>query len=119
MTQLALALQKFFSGFGLPAYEENSVPDDAELPYITYEIAAGDWLDQTSISATVWYKGTSYIGLFKKIDEIEKKVDGGLSIQTVDGVVYLFKDTPFSQPINTTDDKVKAVTLLFGIQGIY
>ena len=36
MLSTARALQKFWAGFGLPAYSEGSVPDDAELPYITY-----------------------------------------------------------------------------------
>ena len=34
----AAALHSFYSSFGLTAYEENSVPDDAEFPYITYNI---------------------------------------------------------------------------------
>lgn len=34
----AAALHSFFSGFGLTAYEENSVPDDAVFPYITYSL---------------------------------------------------------------------------------
>ena len=34
-------LQAFFEGFGRTAYDENTVPDDAALPYLTYE-ASGD-----------------------------------------------------------------------------
>ena len=30
------AIHGFWSSFGITAYDENSVPDDAELPYITY-----------------------------------------------------------------------------------
>ena len=36
MINTARALYGFFSGFGLPAFVEYSVPEDAELPYITY-----------------------------------------------------------------------------------
>lgn len=36
MTATAAALYEFYSSFGLPAYQTDSVPDDAQLPYITY-----------------------------------------------------------------------------------
>ena len=32
-------LHSFWSSFGLTAYDENSVPDDAVLPYITYSVS--------------------------------------------------------------------------------
>ena len=32
------AIHFFWSQFGLPAYDENSVPDDAQMPYITYNV---------------------------------------------------------------------------------
>lgn len=36
MTATAAALYAFYSGFGMPAYQTDSVPDDAALPYVTY-----------------------------------------------------------------------------------
>ena len=41
MTNTAKALYQFFSGFGLPAYVEYNVPDEAALPYITYRLHIG------------------------------------------------------------------------------
>ena len=35
MYKAAAALKTFFSGFDLPAYTVDSVPDNAQLPYIT------------------------------------------------------------------------------------
>ena len=32
MYQAAAALKTFFSGFGVPAYQKGTVPDDVELP---------------------------------------------------------------------------------------
>jgi len=34
----AAALHQFFSGFGMDAYTDSSVPDDAVFPYLTYEL---------------------------------------------------------------------------------
>ena len=41
----AEALHSFYSSFGLTAYEENSVPDDAEFPYITYNITTDSFVN--------------------------------------------------------------------------
>ena len=35
MYNTAAALKTFFSGFDLPAYQEGTVPEDVQLPYIT------------------------------------------------------------------------------------
>ena len=32
------AINEFWNRFGVMAYDENTVPDDAELPYITYGV---------------------------------------------------------------------------------
>lgn len=36
MTGTASDLYAFYSSFGIPAYQTDSVPDDAALPYLTY-----------------------------------------------------------------------------------
>lgn len=55
MTELREALYNFWSGFGLPAYLQDSVPDDATLPYITYEVVQGDALSSTVLVAHNWH----------------------------------------------------------------
>ena len=37
----AEAIYGFWSSFGVPAYEENAVPDGAGMPYLTYRYAEG------------------------------------------------------------------------------
>lgn len=39
MTATASALYDFYSSFGVPAYQTDTVPDDAQLPYIAYSYA--------------------------------------------------------------------------------
>lgn len=119
MTEEAKALNTFFSSFGIPAYEENSVPNNAELPYITYQISLPDWNDVASISANVWYSGTSYTTVFSKVDEISERIGQGISIPVGEsGYLYLYKDNPFSQVAPTGNDNVKVVYLNIGIHDL-
>jgi len=116
MTNTAKALYKFFSGFGLPAYVEYSVPDDARLPYITYQVVNPDWPDTAPLYARVWYRDTSYAAINATVDAIEAAVKGGISIPTEGGCVVLNKGTPFAQeqPMEG-DDTLKVYYLLFEI----
>lgn len=127
MTKTGQALFQFFSSFGIPAYEVNSVPDNnkddslpstIDLPYITFDQVDSDWRDPVSVSATVWYKSTSLSELFAKVDEIKKKVGEGYSISVDGGVVYIYKDNPFSQVQDSGDDTVKAEYLLFQVTAL-
>lgn len=56
MTELKDALYDFWSGFGLPAYLQDSVPEDAALPYITYEAVQGDAMSATVLVAHNWHQ---------------------------------------------------------------
>ena len=49
-------IHDFFNSFTWKAYDENTVPDDAEMPRITYGLAT-DSLDQVvSIAISLWDK---------------------------------------------------------------
>lgn len=118
MTEAATALYTFFSSFGLPAYEENSVPDDVALPYITYQVAIPDWRDSSSISASVWYMGNGYSEVNSKVDEISDKIGDGYRQEAGNGCIWLNKETPFAQVVPTGNDNVKVVTLNIGLQAV-
>lgn len=116
---MATALNQFYSSFGIPAYEENSVPDKAKTPYITYELVSPDWRDSVIITANIWYKGTSFTPILNKADEIGKRIGEGLRIPVESGgCVYLTKGTPFSQMAVTDIDKLKSVYLLINMQAV-
>lgn len=119
MTNIGKALYEFFSSFGIPAYEESSIPDDAELPYITYSPAEPIWMETAAITATVWYKSTSLKELFEKVDEIKKAIGEGCGISVESGgCVWFYTDNPFAQMQSTDDDNVKAMYLLIGINAL-
>lgn len=116
MTNTAKALYQFFSGFGLDAYVEYSPPEDAKLPYITYQVIEPDWRDGGTLYARIWYRSTSYAAINAKVDEIAEAVGEGISLYTPTGAVYLFKGTPWAQNMPMEgDDTLKVVYLLFNI----
>lgn len=95
----AQAIHNFWSGFGIPAYDENTVPWTAIMPYITYSVSTGSIENFVLLTASLWYKSTSWAEITQKVKEIEQaitsmnpptmKIDGGR--------VYLVKGTPFAQ----------------------
>lgn len=120
MTSTAKALYKFFSGFGIPAYDENAVPDSAELPYITYQLVEPRWDDTASITAMVYYKDTSYVAINAMIDKIKAAFpkDGCLRIPAGNGSIHLFIDSNFAQEQPNDSDTIKAIQLLFGLHAL-
>ena len=113
MKSTAQGLHEFWNSFGIPAYPEYAVPDDATLPYITYELAQPNWRDSSPYYARVWYKDTSYVGITEKIDEISSAIGEGVRIKITDGYIFLFKDSLFIQfqPFEAVDEYVKIAYL--------
>lgn len=105
----ASALYGFWSGFGLTAYEENTVPTDAEFPYITYQVVTDSFGAEVAMTASVWYRGTSWVEANAKAEEISRYISRGGKIIPVDGgVLWLKRGTPFSQSMgDETDDLIK------------
>ena len=106
------ALQEFWSGFDIPAYDENSVPDNATLPYITYTVAVDGFDRPVSLQAAIWYKDTSWEAITNKAEEIAQTIGrGGVMKSYMNGCVWLKMGTPFEQRIPTLDDMIKRITI--------
>lgn len=105
----ASALYNFWSGFGLPAYEENTVPTKAEFPYITYQVVTDSFGAEIALAASVWYRDTSWVETNAKSEEISRTISrGGKTIPVDGGVLWLKRGTPFSQSMgDETDDLIK------------
>lgn len=117
MTNTAAALYSFFSGFGLKAYTEYNVPDNATLPYITYQDIQPDWRGQSTLYARLWYRSNSLREISAKADEIAAAVGEAVSLPTPGGFVMLSKDSPFAQLMPMEgDDTLRVIYLLFTIQ---
>lgn len=114
------ALQSFWSGYGIPAYDENSVFSGANaptMPYITYEAAIGDISSDVLLSASLWYKSTSWAAISQKAEEISADIEGGKVVPYDNGVLWIKKGQPFAQRMSEpSDDKVRRMYLNLEVQ---
>lgn len=113
------ALHSFWSNFDLKAYEENSVPDDLEMPYITYEVQSGSFYDgNIALSASLWYHSSSWASITQKADEISKFISmSGRLIECDDGCLWVKRRSPFAQNlVDDTDDKVKRIIISVSVE---
>lgn len=104
------AINDFWSGFGIPAYEQASVPTDAEYPYITYNAQTGAMDDILNLSASIWYYGTTWADASKTADEIAAAIGYGYKISTIDGgYLWLHRGNPFAQRVADEDPKIRRI----------
>ena len=105
------AIYQFLSGFGIPAYASSSVPDQAEFPYITYDLSLGYW-GQTEVNmpVNVWYRTESEAEPNAKVREISDTLGiGGVTAPCDGGMLWLKRGEPWVQAmsIEGEDEKVK------------
>ena len=105
----AAAIYQFWSGFGLTAYEENTVPTDAAFPYITYQLVTGSFDREIPLTASLWYRSESWTGINAKTEEISQKISRGGKIIACDGgAIWLKRGQPFAQNMgDESDDLIK------------
>ena len=113
MTQTATALYNFFSGFGIPAYIQDNIPDNATMPYITYELIEPEPLATALFHADVWYRSTNIEGISAKVDEIRAAIGNGVNLPTESGVIHIFRERngTFGQIINDPNRETKRAYL--------
>ena len=105
----AAAIYQFWSGFGLTAYEENSVPDEAQFPYIAYQLVTDSFDHEAPVTASLWYRSESWTAINAKTEEISQKISrGGKVIACDGGAIWLKRGQPFSQNMgDESDDLIK------------
>ena len=94
MQETAKTLKQFFGGFGIPAYAEDSVPDDVDIPYLTYPLVEPEWQKQASFYVQGWYKATGYAEMIEKCDQITREIGDGIIVSTDKGYIVLRPETP-------------------------
>lgn len=101
----AAALYNFYSSFGLTAYEENSVPEDASFPYLTYNVSTGSFGEDNAMYINLWYRSTSWTGINAKTEEISAAIGrGGKVIKCDGGAIWLKRGSPFAQSMGDPED---------------
>ena len=105
----AAAIYQFWSGFGLTAYEENTVPTDATFPYITYQLVTDSFYREVPVTASLWYRSESWTGINAKTEEISHAISrGGKVVPCDDGAIWLKRGQPFAQNMrDESDDLIK------------
>ena len=105
----AAAIYQFWSGFGLTAYEENTVPTDAAFPYITYQLVTDSFYREVPVTASLWYRSESWTAINAKTEEISQKISRGGKIISCDGgAIWLKRGQPFAQNMgDESDDLIK------------
>ena len=105
MISTASALYRFLSGFSIPAYNEQLVPDDAQLPYLTYPLVEPEWNTPATFYVNVHtLKNASNFDSVQKADEIVAAIGTGVLIPCTGGVVALYPQTPLIQAMPTEND---------------
>lgn len=109
MTKAAV-IHSFWSSFGLPAFEENAVPtgDNAPtFPYITYQLVTDGFLHEVAMSASVWYRSTSWVDANAKAEEISREIGYGGKVLPCDGGrVWIKRGHPFAQSMGDENDNL-------------
>ena len=106
------ALQSFFSSFGLTAYDESSVPESAQLPYITYQAAVDSLDSPVVLTGDLYYKSTSWTEISQKADEINDALKNGVIMPLDIGFLWLVRGSPFAQRINEDSDTLKHIYIV-------
>ena len=86
------ALYSFWSGFGIPAIDEQSAYDTETLrqlgidyPYLTYESAVGEFGEEIALAADIYYRSTTWREIEAKAKQIADAIGYGGVIVHYDG----------------------------------
>ena len=103
----AAAIYQFWNSFGLAAYDENTVPDDAAFPYITYQLVTDSFDYEIPLTASIWYRSESWTAINSKTEEVSQKISrGGKIIPCDGGAIWLKRGQPFAQSMGDESDNL-------------
>lgn len=109
------ALYDFWSGFGLPAWDENSVdPDAMKLSgghYITYNVVNAAPYAPRPLGANLWYRDFAWTAIDQKAQQIFERIGlGGIKIPFNRGDIWIKRGAgTFSQRLADDDDTIRRI----------
>lgn len=89
MVDTAIVLKSFYESFGLPAFTTDNVPDDQDLPYITFRYADSDWEQPISHYCKIYMRTRKNVELLEKANEIKQAIGTGKFLPCGNGFVVL------------------------------
>ena len=113
----AQAIHSFWSSVDLPAYDENSVPLDAQLPYITYNVATDSMGQMVVLHGSIWYRSTSWETISKKADAIAQAIGYGYKMESIDGgYLMITPGSPFAQRMSDEDRSIRRIYVVLNCE---
>lgn len=119
-------LHAFWSGFGIPAYDENSVPSEEErirlhgsaFPYLTYEASADSFGHPIAQTASIWYRTSGWGDITAKEQEIADFITrGGRMLAYDGGAIWIQRESPWAQRMSEkNDDMIRRIVLNVSIE---
>ena len=105
----AAAIYQFWNEFDLTAYEENTIPEDARFPYITYQLVTDSFENEVSATASLWYRSDGWMSINAKTEEISDFIGiGGKFVKCDGGRIWIKRGIPFAQNMgDESDDLIK------------
>lgn len=102
------AINQFFNNF-LTAYPATSVPDNAQMPYLTYDYMDGSFYDGSyNMAVNLWYRTTNEAEPNAKAQEMSRAIGStGLIIRCDGGGLWIKRGTPFCQVVKDVDNAIK------------
>lgn len=100
------ALQSFFDSI-MTSYAASAVPDDATLPYLTYELITSAWNGgEVGLTVNLWFYTTSEAVPNAKAQELSDAIGyGGVTLQCDGGFIWLKRGSPWCQNLQDDTDK--------------
>ena len=122
------AIHNFWSGFGLQAYDENSVPDGVMDPsdpnyvgrYITYDVTDSGWDEDVPMMANLWYRSDSWEEITLKSMNIGDYISrGGVMVPCDGGAIWIKKAPTFAQRMaNEGDETIRRIVISIEVEYI-
>lgn len=104
------AIHSFWSSFGIPAYDEYSVPDESALPYITYSLSYDSFGESVSMAASIWYRSISWEEVTDKTHEVIAAIGrGGTQIHLGNGAIWINLGTPAYQRVDSGNSDIRRI----------
>lgn len=95
MTQEAAQYQ-FWNSFGLTAYPSSGVPQNPQLPYITYQPVTGYFGQSSTPTIQIWMWTESEAAINEIVHRIGERIGfGGLHLSCDGGSLWVQRGNPF------------------------
>ena len=104
----------FWSQFGIPAYEENSVPtgdDRPSYPYLTYQAVDAPFNEDVPTTASIWTKDYSWAEADGLANAVMTALKNGGYVQFYTGGMVWYTIDQIQAMGDTEDDTIKRKVL--------